>query len=95
MKNLLLIFILIFLSGCASSGVIPLDRGVYYISKADARLGIGPPSAETITSVYKEANDFCAKNNKEVKRINNLYTDSAPAKTANFALEFKCIEIIK
>ncbi len=78
-------------SGCASSGVIPLDRGVYYISKADARVGIGPPTAEVISDVYKEANEFCAKKGMEVKKIDNIYTDSGYGKTANFALEFKCI----
>lgn len=82
-----------FLYGCASSGVIPLDRGVYYISKADARFGMGPPSSETITSVYKEANSFCNNSNKEVERINNIYTDSGYGKTANFALEFRCVTI--
>jgi len=84
-------FVIIFLSGCSSSGVIPLDRGVYYISKSNARFGMGPPSPETIASVYKEANEFCKTKGKEVKRINNMYTDSAYGKTANFALEFECV----
>jgi hypothetical protein len=95
MKNLLSLSIIVFLCGCASSGVIPLDRGVYYISKSDARFGMGPPTAETIASVYKEANDFCNKNNREVERINNIYTDSGLGKTANFALEFRCVPISK
>lgn len=90
--GLVIISTLVFvLSGCASSGVIPLDRGVYYISRADARVGMGPPSAEAIASVYKEANEFCLSKGMEVKRINNIYTDSAFGKTANFALEFKCV----
>lgn len=78
-------------SGCASSGVILLDKGVYYISKTDVRIGMGPPTAPTISSVYKEANEFCAKKGMEVKSINRIYTDSSFGKDANFALEFKCV----
>lgn len=85
------IILCFFCVGCASSGVIPMDKGVYYISKSNARVGMGPPSPETISEVYKEANQFCAQQNKEVQRINNIYTDSGYGKTANFALEFRCV----
>lgn len=91
-QYLLISLIMLLFIGCASSGVIPLDKDAYYISKANARIGMGPPSPETIASVFKEANEFCSKQGKEVKRINNIYTDSAPAKTANFALEFTCVK---
>ena len=80
--------------GCmhASSGVISMDKGTYYISQNDSRLGMGPPGAETISAVYKEANMFCAKEGREAKKINNIYTDSGLAKVANFSLEFNCVE---
>lgn len=80
--------------GCmhASSGVIQMDKGTYYISQDDSRLGMGPPGVETISAVYKEANEFCAKENKEVKKVNNIYTDSGFAKVASFSLEFNCVE---
>ena len=71
-----------------------MDKGVYYISQSDFRVGMGPPSEETIIEVYKKSNDFCkTKGNKEVQRINNIYTDSGFGKTANFALEFRCVDI--
>jgi len=96
MKNIRLFIslflVVIFLSGCSSSGVIPLDKGVYYISKSGTTLGVvGPPPPETIASVYKEANEFCKTKGKEVKRINNIYTNSAYGQLANFALEFECV----
>lgn len=83
------------LVGCmhTSSGVIPMDKGTYYISQDDSRLGMGPPGVETISAVYKEANEFCSKKNKEVERVNNIYTDSGFAKRANFSLEFRCIDL--
>ncbi len=92
-KISVLFIILAIFTGCASSGVIPMDNGVYYISKSNARVGMGPPSPDTISAVYKEANDFCKTKNKQVKRINNIYTDSGFGKTANFALEFSCVKI--
>ncbi|MFW3398516.1 hypothetical protein ACN9K5_11175, partial [Aliarcobacter butzleri] len=70
-----------------------MDNGVYYISKSNARVGMGPPSPETISDVYQEANDFCKTKNKEVKRINKIYTDSKINKIANLALEFSCVKI--
>ena len=83
--------LVIFVSACSSGKIIPLDRGTYYLSESNARLGMGPPSAETIASVYKKSTEFCKKDGKEVERINNIYTDSGFGKTANFALEFRCI----
>lgn len=80
------------ISACGgSSGVIMMDKDTYYLSRSNARVGMGPPSPETIAGVYAEANQYCAKENKEAKRINNIYTDSAFGKTANFALEFTCV----
>ncbi len=88
------VIIVFSLAGCmhTSSGVIPMDKGVYYISQDDSRLGMGPPGVETISAVYKEANAFCAKESKEVKKMNNIYTDSGFAKVANFSLEFTCVD---
>ncbi|MEI7612944.1 MAG: hypothetical protein WCK63_08555 [Betaproteobacteria bacterium] len=80
------------ISACGgSSGVIMMDKNTYYISMSNARVGMGPPSPATIAAVYSEANQYCEKENKEVKRINNIYTDSALGKTANFSLEFTCV----
>jgi len=79
-------------SGCQSTGIVPLDKGVYYISKTNARFGMGPPEPETISSVYKEARSFCQKSNDDVERINNIYSDSGYGKPANFALEFRCVK---
>ena len=62
-KISVLFIILAIFTGCASSGVIPMDNGVYYISKSNARVGMGPPSPDTISAVYKEANDFCKTKN--------------------------------
>jgi len=52
-----------FLADCmqTSSGVIPMNKGIYYISQDNSRLGKRPPRVETISVVYKEANAFCEK----------------------------------
>lgn len=38
-----------------------MDTVCIMIPKSNARVGMGPPSPDTISSVYKEANDFCKK----------------------------------
>ena len=79
------------ISGCASSGVIELDKGTYYISKPDSTPGLGPPSASLISEVYTEANTFCAKRGKVMKTTNKTILDAAPARMGSIKLEFQCI----
>ncbi len=95
LKLTTIVMLSVIVGGCmhTSSGIVPLDKDNYYISQDDSRLGMGPPGVETISAVYKEANEFCSKKNKEVERVNNIYTDSGFAKRANFSLEFRCIDL--
>lgn len=78
-------------SGCASSGVVPLDSGVYYISKQEYA-AFGPPSGKTIQETYNEANSFCAKKGKIVKSINRTLHPTALGENARIDLEFMCVE---
>ena len=78
--------------GCASSGIIELDKGTYYISKSDGRPGFGPPSSSVIRSVYAEANDFCAKSGKVVKTTKKTITDAVPGRISNIKVEFLCVQ---
>ena len=59
------IFILVafILVACSSTGVVPMDSGTYMIAKRSAQVGFGPPDGVK-ADVYREANDFCAKKQK-------------------------------
>ena len=67
MKNILVLFTL-FLTACSSTGVIPMDDGIYMIAKRSAQVGFGPPDGVK-ADVYIEANQFCDKKNKKVKTV--------------------------
>lgn len=84
-----IILILLLLSGCSSTGVVPMDDGVYMIAQRSAQVGFGPPDGVK-ADVYKEANTFCAKTQQTVKTIELEMTDSGFGKPGNVSLEFKC-----
>lgn len=88
MKNILVLFTL-FLTACSSTGVIPMDDGIYMIAKRSAQVGFGPPDGVK-ADVYIEANQFCDKKNKKVKTVKLDMTNSGFAKPGNVSLEFKC-----
>lgn len=79
-------------SGCATSKVVPLDNGVYYVFKGEPILGGGPPTASMVSSVYNEARQFCAKQGLVTKSVSKRYQDSSYGKLATFSLEFKCVK---
>ncbi len=41
----LLIVVIVVLMGCASTGVVPMDKNIYMVSKRNAQVGFGPPVA--------------------------------------------------
>ncbi|MBH0090574.1 MULTISPECIES: hypothetical protein [Pseudoalteromonas] len=88
MKNILVLFTLL-LTACSSTGVIPMDDGIYMVAKRSAQIGFGPPDGAK-ADVYAEANQFCNKTNQKVKTVKLDMTDSGLAKPGNVSLEFKC-----
>ncbi len=80
----------ILISGCASTGVVQMEKGVYYISEQDATL-TSNVTASTIKKVYNEANQFCARQGKVVKTINKTFTTMAYARYPSLSLEFRCV----
>jgi hypothetical protein len=88
-KKLLVPLVILFVSACSSTGVIPMDKGTYMIGKRSAQAGFGPPN-DTKADVYKEANDFCAKENKTVKTIDLKMVNSGFARPGSVELVFSC-----
>lgn len=78
------------LIGCASSGIVPMDSGVYLLSKKSPQLGFGPPIGIK-GEVYAEANDFCARTGKSVQTTRYEETSASFARSAAVALEFRCV----
>lgn len=85
------VFPLIFLlSGCASTGVIPMDQDSYLIGKKDGSPGLGV-SLSNKAEVYREANDFCRAKGLEVKTLQVTTTPAKPAQLGSTELQFKCV----
>lgn len=78
-----------FLSGCASTGIVPMDKGTYLLAKKTPQVGFGPPDGIK-AEIYQEANDFCAKENQKVETVKLETTNSGFARPASASLQFKC-----
>jgi hypothetical protein len=91
-KNLRFLFLFIFfvLSGCQSTGVIPMDQDSYYIGKKDGSPGLGV-SLSNKAEVYKEAHSFCNSKNLVVKVLTEKITPAAPARLGSTELQFQCV----
>lgn len=79
------------LAGCASSGVIPTDRGAFMISKQSAAGVFGTPEGVK-GDIYTEANAYCAKSGQQVETINIDIKGAIPfVRTGSASLEFRCV----
>jgi hypothetical protein len=78
------------LAACSSTGVVPMDGDTYMVSKRSAQVGFGPADGAK-ADIYREANDFCAKQNKKVKTVSLQMTDSGFAQPASASLQFQCM----
>ena len=92
MKNYFIILCLaLIVTSCASTGVVPADKGTYIISKQSAAGVFGTPGGVK-ADIYTEANDFCKSTNKTVETIKIEVKDAVPfVRTGSASLEFKCV----
>lgn len=79
------------ISSCSSTGVIPMDGDTYMIAKRSAQAGFGPPTG-TKADVYKEANEYCASQKRKVETVDLQMTNSGFGRPGNVSLEFRCVE---
>ena len=84
-------FLFIVLTGCASTGVVPTDRGTYMISKQSAAGIFGTPDGVR-ADIYTEANEFCARTGKAVETVNTEVKGAIPfMRTGSAMLQFRCV----
>lgn len=79
---------LLALAAC-STGVAPMEAGTFMVATRSAQVGFGPANGAK-ADVYREANEFCTKQNKTVKTISLQMIDSALAQPASASLQFRC-----
>ena len=79
------------LAGCASTGVVPADRGTYMISKQSAAGVFGTPGGVK-ADVYAEANEYCARTGNAFETVNLEVKDAIPfVRTGSASLQFRCV----
>jgi len=76
--------------GCASTGVVLMEKDIYMVAKRSAQFGFGP-SYGVKADVYQEANDFCAKQNKKLETVKLDMEDGGFARPASVSLQFRCV----
>ena len=91
MKKALVVLALT-LTGCVSSGVVPIGQGTYMLSKKSP--GCGFSSAEgTKADLYIEANAFCAEQKKQIETVNAITRDGVPfVRCASAEIQFRCVD---
>ncbi len=88
-----IVLVLAALSGCASTGVIQTDPGVYMLAKQSAG-GLFVSGEEVKADLYIEANAFCAKQGgRQVQTINAESANAIPfAHTSQAKIAFRCVD---
>ena len=89
--NIIFIIVGLFVIGCTSTGVIPIDKDSYMIGKKDGAPGLGV-SLTNKAEVYKEANEFCSAKNLEVETLRVVTEPARPAQLGYTELQFKCVQ---
>ena len=82
--------IVVLLTGCRSTGVIPMDQDSYMIGKKDGSPGLGV-SLSNKAAVYREANAFCQAKGLEVMTLRCTTTPAMPGQLGSTELHFKCV----
>jgi len=88
--NFLVVSVIFIITGCASTGVIPMSQDSYYIGKKDGTPGLGV-SLSNKAEVYKEAYAFCSQKGLEVYVLRETVTPAAPGRLGSTELHFKCV----
>lgn len=80
------------LGGCASTGVVPADKGTYLISKQSAA-GVFGTADGVRADIYVEANEFCAKSGRAVETVTVEVNNAIPfVRQGSATLQFRCVD---
>jgi hypothetical protein len=90
MRKTIMLALLLLLSACTSTDVIPANNDTYIVSDRGPTLGFSPPIRQT-ANVFSKANEFCGKQNKQVEQVKLDQQDSGLARPASATLQFRCV----
>lgn len=90
MQRLAAFVVILFLAGCANSGVVPTGPDSYIIAKSEWGFTSG---AVHKARLLQEASDFCQSRAKQVLVTSTASNDVALGKTPAAEVQFRCIPL--
>lgn len=91
MKKLLVILAMV-VTACSSTGVVPIGQETYMLAKTSPACGFRSADA-TKADLYREANDFCLEQKKQLETVKVTARDGIPfVRCASAELQFRCVE---
>ena len=78
-------------SACSTNtGVIPIGKDTYYITKRSVQFLYGPPVSQK-AAVYREANAFCEQHGKALETVKLDEVSQIPLRLGSASLTFRCV----
>ena len=87
-ERLVIIALILSLAGCSSSGVIPMGKDTFMISKQSST---GFHSAGSVKAdIYREGYNYCVSQGKEFQPVSDRGVDGVPGRSyANAEIQFR------
>jgi hypothetical protein len=77
------------LAACSSTtGIVPIGSGTYMLGAQD---GWAYTGSSIKADLYKQANEFCAKQDKQVEPVNSTGHDYGFSQYASAEIQFRCV----
>lgn len=89
-RRIALAAIAVVLASCSTTGVVQLEKNRFMVSRTSAKFGFVNASKEK-ADVYRQANAYCSKLDKDVKTIKAEDRGSGFGRPAMASLEFECV----
>lgn len=81
------------IAGCATStgtsDVVPMGKDTYMLARPGGFFTIS--GGEVKAQLYRDANEFCRAQGKQLMPVNSSSRDAAPYRYANGELQFRCL----
>lgn len=91
MRRFISLACLVALTGCASSGPVPIGKDTYMITKESAG-GMFVSGSAVKADVFKEAYAYCASQGKDFQVVNTHQEDAIPgARLPSAEVQFMCL----
>ncbi len=90
MSVVITLFLSYLITGCQSTGVIPMGDDSYMIAKKDGAPGVGI-SYTVKAEVYQEANAFCSQKGLGLETIEVHTLSALPGRLGSTELRFRCV----